>query len=70
MDVANQIARTWTADFSLNLETVYYVLSPEYNTYADVQQEINLALFKKFFADPSNSYWRQSQLADYTLGQP
>jgi tRNA(adenine34) deaminase len=29
-----------------------------------------LALFKKFFADPSNSYWRQSQLADYTLGQP
>lgn len=29
-----------------------------------------LALFKKFFADPVNSYWRQSQLADYTLAQP
>jgi len=29
-----------------------------------------LALFKKFFADPANSYWRQSQLADYTLAQP
>jgi tRNA(adenine34) deaminase len=29
-----------------------------------------LVLFKKFFADPANSYWRQSQLADYTLAQP
>ena len=29
-----------------------------------------LALFKKFFADPANSYWRQSHLADYTLAQP
>jgi tRNA(adenine34) deaminase len=29
-----------------------------------------LALFKKFFADPANSYWRQSRLADYTLAQP
>jgi len=35
-------------DFSLKIETVYYILSPDYNTYADVQQEINLKLFKKF----------------------
>jgi small-conductance mechanosensitive channel len=35
-------------DFSLNIETVYYVLSADYTTYADVQQEINLKLFKKF----------------------
>lgn len=50
-------------DFSLNLETVYYVLSPDFNTYADVQQEINLKLFKKFedeaivFAFPSRTVY-------------
>jgi small-conductance mechanosensitive channel len=48
-------------DFSLNLETVYYVLVPDFNTYADVQQEINLKIFKKFeeegivFAFPSRT---------------
>lgn len=35
-------------DSALNFETVYYVLAPEYNTYMDIQQEINLALFKRF----------------------
>jgi small-conductance mechanosensitive channel len=35
-------------DFSLNIESVYYVLMPDYNIYMDVQQAINLALFKKF----------------------
>jgi len=50
-------------DFSLNLETVYYVLAPDFNTYADVQQEINLELFKKFedegivFAFPSRTVY-------------
>ncbi|MFO8088939.1 MAG: mechanosensitive ion channel family protein [Desulfatiglandaceae bacterium] len=35
-------------DFSLKIETVYYILSPDYNIYANVQQEINLKIFKKF----------------------
>lgn len=34
-------------DFSLNFETVYYVTAPDYATYMDIQQAINLALFKK-----------------------
>ena len=48
-------------DFSLNIETVYYVLDPDYNTYADIQQEINLRLFERFekegivFAFPSTT---------------
>ncbi len=29
-----------------------------------------LALFKQFFANPANAYWQESQLAQYTLGQP
>ena len=34
--------------FSLDFETVYYVLTPDYNTYMDVQQAINLELFERF----------------------
>lgn len=50
-------------DFSLNIETVFYVLSPDYRTYADVQQTVNLALLKKFkeegivFAYPSQTLY-------------
>jgi len=32
----------------LNIETVYYVLTPDFNTYVDIQQEINLRLFERF----------------------
>ncbi|HEU4646148.1 MAG TPA: mechanosensitive ion channel family protein [Burkholderiales bacterium] len=39
------------ADFSLNFEIVYYVLSPEYNVYMDTQQAINFALFEKLAAE-------------------
>lgn len=35
-------------DFSLNYEIVYYVLSPEYNVYMDIQQAINLRIFERF----------------------
>lgn len=35
-------------DFSLDFEVVYYVLSPDYNLYMDIQQEINLKLFEIF----------------------
>jgi small-conductance mechanosensitive channel len=50
-------------DFSLNFETVYYVLSPDYNIYADIQQEINIKVFEKFeeeqivFAFPSRTIY-------------
>jgi small-conductance mechanosensitive channel len=33
---------------SLDFETVYYVLVPDYNTYMDVQQEINLRIHEEF----------------------
>ncbi|HEY9176998.1 MAG TPA: mechanosensitive ion channel family protein, partial [Flavipsychrobacter sp.] len=35
-------------DSSLDFETVYYVEDPDYNMYMDKQQQIYLALFKKF----------------------
>jgi small-conductance mechanosensitive channel len=35
-------------DFSLNFETVYYVLSPDYNIYMNIQEAINLAIFRRF----------------------
>jgi len=35
-------------DFSLNFETVYYMLTPDYNAYMDRQQAINLEIYKRF----------------------
>lgn len=35
-------------DFSLNFETVYYVLSPDYNEYMDIQQSIYLKIHEAF----------------------
>jgi small-conductance mechanosensitive channel len=35
-------------DFSLNFEIVYWMLDSDYKLYMDVQQEINLALYRKF----------------------
>jgi small-conductance mechanosensitive channel len=58
------------ADFSLNFEIVYYVLSPEFNVYMDTQQAINLAIFEKLaqegvqFAYPTRTlYLRQDAAA-------
>ncbi|MGD2217249.1 MAG: mechanosensitive ion channel family protein [Gemmatimonadales bacterium] len=55
-------------DFSLNFEVVYYVLVPDYNTYMDIQQAINLALYRRFeeeaieFAYPTRTlYVRENQ---------
>lgn len=35
-------------DFSLNYESVYYVLGPDYNEYMDIQQAINLYVHEQF----------------------
>ena len=38
-------------DFSLNVEVVYFVRSPDYNLYMDRQQAINIAIYRKFAAE-------------------
>lgn len=54
------------ADCSLNFETVYYVNSSDYNTYMDVQQEINLKIKEEFdkraieFAFPTRTLYSKS----------
>jgi small-conductance mechanosensitive channel len=35
-------------DFSLNFETVYYVLVPDYNAYMDIQQAVNFQIHEEF----------------------
>jgi small-conductance mechanosensitive channel len=35
-------------DFALNFETVYYVLSPDYARYMDIQQAVNLKIYEDF----------------------
>ncbi len=50
-------------DWSLRFEIVYYVLSPDYNIYMDIQQKINFEIMKAFetsgirFAIPSQSLY-------------
>jgi small-conductance mechanosensitive channel len=54
-------------DFNLVFEVVYYVLSKDYNEYMDIQQEINLAIKKKFkeeeieFAYPTQTLFVEKQ---------
>jgi len=54
-------------DFSLNFETVYYVLGPEYNLYMDIQQAINLFVHEQFeqagieFAYPTQTLFVKRQ---------
>jgi len=53
------------ADSSLNYEVVYYVKSPDYNTYMDIQQVINLEIYRRFqdegieFAYPTRTLYLQ-----------
>ena len=38
-------------DSALQFELVYFVLSPDYHLYMDVQQAVNLAIFRRFAAE-------------------
>ncbi len=59
-------------DFSLNYEIVYFVLSPLFEDYMDLQQRINLKIFKRFseegieFAYPTRKVFLDSTQADST----
>ena len=54
-------------DSSLNFEIVYFVLSPDYNLYMNIQQAINLQIFERFaaerieFAFPTRTVYLQRQ---------
>jgi len=56
-------------DFALQFEVVYYVLSPEFNVYMDVQQAINVEIYRRFgeegieFAYPTQTVFVQSAAA-------
>ena len=56
-------------DFSLNFEVVYYVKNPDYNVYMDTQQDINLAIHRRFqkegieFAFPTQTLYVKSETA-------
>lgn len=57
-------------NFSLNFETVYWVISPDYNIYMDIQQKINLEIYEKFqeqgitFAYPTQTLYLETNTAD------
>ncbi len=54
-------------DYALSFESVYYVLSPDYNIYMDIQQSIYFAIHESFeheairFAYPTQSLFVQQR---------
>jgi small-conductance mechanosensitive channel len=38
-------------DFSLDYEVVFFVDTPEYNTYMDILQQINFGIYEKFASE-------------------
>ncbi|MFC1575599.1 mechanosensitive ion channel family protein [Gemmatimonadota bacterium] len=54
-------------DFALSVETVFYMLVPDYTTFMDVQQTINLELYRRFeeegiqFAFPTQTLFVQKE---------
>jgi len=59
-------------NFSLDFEVVYWVLSPDYNVYMDLQQAINLHIFRRFaeegieFAYPTQTLYLEGGEAGQT----
>jgi small-conductance mechanosensitive channel len=57
-------------DYALQFETVYYIKSPDYNVYMDIQQEIYFAIHEAFekenisFAYPTQKLFIEQQHAD------
>ena len=57
-------------NFSLNFEVVYWVKSPDYNVYMNIQQAINLEIFKQFeensieFAYPTQTLFVDKKSSD------
>jgi small-conductance mechanosensitive channel len=55
--------------YSLNFEVVYWIQNPDYNVYMDIQQAINLTIFKQFkekdihFAYPTQTLFIENDLS-------
>jgi small-conductance mechanosensitive channel len=55
--------------YSLNFEIVYWIQNPDYNVYMDIQQAINLSIFRQFqekgieFAYPTQTLFVQNELS-------
>ena len=63
-------------DFSLNFETVYWVETPDYHTYMDIQQDINLEIYRSFaelgveFAYPTQTIFMEKENSQETTRNP
>ncbi|TBV82222.1 MAG: nucleoside deaminase [Desulfobulbaceae bacterium] len=51
------------------LAPLYREMASAVEIVPDIRRRESLALFRQFFRCPDNSYWRDSLLATYTLGQ-
>jgi tRNA(adenine34) deaminase len=51
--------------FDIKNRNIYFENRPE--ILGGVKRKESLLLFKKFFSDPAQSYWKDSLLCDYTM---
>jgi small-conductance mechanosensitive channel len=64
------------SESAIRIETVYYVLDPDYKKYMDVQQAINLEVLRRFaaeqvkFAFPSRTVYHEGPIVkDIAMGK-
>ncbi len=58
-------------DFSLDFESVYYVLEPDYNLYMDIQQAVNFAIHEQFEDEGIEfAYPTQTLFVEHSGGEP
>lgn len=63
-------------DFALTFEVVFYVLSPDYNRYMDIQQRVHMAVFRRFeqegiaFAYPTQTLFLENRMERGALQVP
>lgn len=61
---------------AIRIETVYYVLDPDYKVYMDIQQKINLEILQRFggenvrFAFPGRTVYHEGPAKDLVIGPP
>lgn len=62
--------------YALNFEVVFYVLNPDYNIYMDIQQAINLEIYRRFekagieFAYPTQTLFMRGEALNQPVSPP
>ena len=65
LDISRSLTRTNSAVFDIRKGNIY--VESRIEILGGIKRKESIALFKRFFLDPSRSYWKDSLLYRYTL---